>query len=355
MRIQKIFTKRFLIFFAYIFFMGSVFTKGFLHADIAHAQSVPVLGATLATELTGYSHDISQLAFSEDGNKLSIGAANEKLAVWNLDFAQFELMIPGSFRRVTQDILTLSPHGDAALIYTEGEHKPHILEVRSLKNAKVLMPLRTQSTLYCAAFSPQGDTLAAGYADDTAKIWNIRTGKALKVFRGKMKDVEHVAFSADGKYLATVALDTQYPRDTYRTSVKVWNVKTGKELYTLYDGVGEVRSAQFSPHGTFIATTHGDGKVRLWDTTSKKVTQELGNESRHINVLLFTPDGRHIITGENSTPVRVWDVATAKELFQFKLEGSSAEAIALSPSGSTLAVSGLGSKRIQIWDVQFPR
>ena len=94
----------------------------------------------------------------------------------------------------------------------------------------------TQS-INSVAFSPDGKRLATGSWDNTAKIWDLETGKAILTFEGHTAGVESVAFSSNGKYLATGSSDN---------TVKIWDVETGKDLTTLRGHIRSVRSVVFS-------------------------------------------------------------------------------------------------------------
>jgi WD40 repeat protein len=81
--------------------------------------------------------------------------------------------------------------------------------------------------------SPDGKTLASGSSDKTVRLWDIRTGKCLKILQGHTYWIRSVAFSPDGKTLASGNRDS---------TIKLWDVKTGECIKTMrherpYEGI----------------------------------------------------------------------------------------------------------------------
>ncbi len=111
------------------------------------------------------------------------------------------------------------------------------------------------------AFSADGKRLATASLDKTAKVWDVETGQELLTLAGHDDRVMGVAFSPDGKLLATASWDN---------TAKVWDAATGKEIETLRGHSGYVFSVAFSPDGKRLASAGGyrnRGEVKLWDTS----------------------------------------------------------------------------------------
>jgi len=127
--------------------------------------------------------------------------------------------------------------------------------VHRLCHADLLTLKGHGSGVESASFSPDGTRIVTASQDQTAKVWDARTGAETLSLKHTAK-VQSAMFSPDGTRIVTASAD--------RTA-KVWDARSGTETFTLKgDGVG-VGSATFSPDGTRIVTTSADQTAKVWD------------------------------------------------------------------------------------------
>ena len=103
-----------------------------------------------------------------------------------------------------------------------------------------LLTIPTTESVYCIAFSPDGNRIVSGSDDRSVRVWNAKTGEQLRKLRGHTNRVTSVAFSADGKRVVSGSDDK---------SARVWDAKTGKQLRELQGHSNGVTSVALAPDG----------------------------------------------------------------------------------------------------------
>ncbi|MFB7474461.1 trypsin-like peptidase domain-containing protein [Kitasatospora sp. NPDC056184] len=230
-----------------------------------------------------------------------------------------------------------------AIAAYDTSHTPESAE--SLGNA-ALLPLKRRlagstEPVDTVAFSPDGKTLATAGDDESVSLWDVATGKALTSLAGHTDAVFSVAFSPDGKTLASASFDQ---------TVRLWDVATGKERAMLNGHAGVVFSVAFSPDGKTLASAGGDKSVRLWDAATGAALAQLTGHDGSVFSVAFSPDGKTLASGGDDTTVRLWDVATGATLATLREHTAAVEAVVFSPDGKSLAT-GSDDTDTDLWDV----
>src|SRR5262249_9048795 len=143
--------------------------------------------------------------------------------------------------------------------------------------------------------------------------WDVAMGEAKAILRGHEYGVRSVAFSPDGKTLASGSHDK---------TIKLWDVARTKNTTTLQGHANFVTAAAFSPDSQTLASGSSDRTIKLWDVTQAKNTCTLYGHTNFVRSVAFSPDGKTLASGSGAHDgaaglprggeIKLWEGATGK-------------------------------------------
>jgi WD40 repeat protein len=276
------------------------------------------------------------LALSPDG-KLLAAWKIEPRAVWDVTRGKRLFALGG------KDSVTWAAFSPDGKFLATGHESGH-LQIWDLARQKLWLASRGQcGPVLSAAVSPNGKTLATASLDGTVWLWEMATGKPRRQFRPvartkRAPTVWCVAFSPDGNRLAMAQ----------NAAVSLWDVGTGKRLWKVQAARFRVQAVAFSPDGKVLASSRAweaDNSGRLWEAATGKLLRQLDKtiESGR-GIVAFSPDGR-TLAGADRKGLYFWEAATGKLRYWRK---ERAGRVAFAPDGIVLASVG---KSIGLWEV----
>ncbi|MEW5872855.1 MAG: pentapeptide repeat-containing protein [Chloroflexota bacterium] len=303
----------------------------------------------ITLEFPGHTAQVNSVAISPNGQLLASASADGSVRLWDLASGHQIRVLWGHTSSV--NCVAFSPDGQ--LLASAGSDKSvRLWDVKSGHGIVALQP----GTDYAqaVAFSPNGRLLAIGTGggsylskekDNSVRIWDVETRNELQVLRGHTEKIYGVAFSSDGRLIASGSEDK---------SVRLWDAKTGKELCTFEGHTSSVHTVAFSSDGRLVVSGSNDKTICLWDIETGLQVAKLQKHKDSVTSMVLSPDGRLLASGSNDKSVRLWDLESRSEVRVFEGHTGYVNAVAFSPDGRQMA-SVSDDKSVRLWDVETGR
>jgi predicted NACHT family NTPase len=214
------------------------------------------------------------------------------------------------------------------------------LRLWDIQGNPIGQPFQDSSLVASVAFSPDGQMIASG--SSAVRLWDIQGNPIGQPFIGHENGVNSVAFSPDGQMIVSGSADK---------TMRLWDIQGNPIGQPFMGHEDEVRSVAFSPDGQMIVSSWVDKTIRLWDIQGNPIGQAFQGHESYVWSAAFSPDGQMIVSGSADKTVRLWDIQGSPIGQPFMGHEHEVLSVAFSPDGQMI-VSGSDDKTVRLWDLQ---
>ncbi len=339
------------------------------------------------TTLLGHAGPVRAMQFSADGTKLATGSDDGTARVWDLTDMKFPELSRYTGHKAAVTAVTISIDGALAV---SGAANNSVKVWSTADGAETQNLAGHTAPIVAMAMLPDGTAVSAG--DTSVRFWNVANGQQTRTFAAPAA-VTGMTLSPDGAQLIVGSANN---------SLTAHNPANGQPLFQLPGHLTPVRSIAFSGDGKRIASRSADGEYRVWESTGRlrearvaesgptalaegeepaetvfhavafdfapdslllsdpgKLTGRLTLSLRHLvapaetplNSVAFLPDGKGILTAGADKIVRLWNPADGAEVRPFPGHTGAVTSVAVTHDGMKV-VAGSADKTVRIWKTE---
>jgi hypothetical protein len=294
---------------------------------------------------------ISCLCFNREGTHLAV-VGLKGLKVWDAQTPTEAVTPPGGMDAFA--FVTYSPDGKR--LAAGGMHSAvkiwdaHMVEepfVRKIEGDVRRLAYRGDGKRLALCTISWGNHDLAG---SQAQVWDAQTGRTLLNLSMPPGGMFNIAYSPNGRLLAESGGEWD-KKNRHLTNgwLRLCDAATGRQIFNLKGHEAGIVTVAFSPDGKELASASGDCTVRVWDAKTGRQRRVLGKYDSAMYLVLYSPDGNYLVATGN-VKLRLWSAATGQQLASFQPHAGNISWVAFNPDGKYLATGGV-DEMVKLWDL----
>jgi WD40 repeat protein len=235
-----------------------------------------------------------------------VATTGNRMIVWNIINEQNLNVLPFPENETNSGVVAWNLQGDRlAFTHWDNNAGHNITRIGNDSTQKFDdIGLPGSSSINSIVWSTDGTKLAiADY--DSAKIWNVFTGKLIVELK-QANYIRQLAWSPNGKMIA--GANACYGACETQKTFQIWNADDGQLLTTVEIHTSDVLSISWNPNSDMIASGSADNSIKIWDINTEKVLVTINEHTDIVTKVAWSPDGMKIASASEDKTVRVWQL-----------------------------------------------
>jgi WD40 repeat protein len=291
--------------------------------------------------------EIHSVAFLPDADLLAIryDPQHQKIIVWNWRENKLIFKFRGEYIRIGScpTPATINCNGKliASAVIESWDQNVVKLWNLSTNEEKSLYGhgMSVLGRVYTVAFSPDSKILASAGQDNNIKLWDVKEGLEIDTLYGHSSAIKSIVISPNAETIAS---------SDGHGLIKFWNLKTRREIRTIKASELPINSLAFSPDSQMLVSGSDDYSIKLWNSKTGRENCKLGQHSAPVNSVAFSPDGKIISSGSDDCKIKIWQLKSQPAICVLSGHTNAVTSVAFSPDGQTI-VSGSKDCTIRLW------
>lgn len=335
-----------------ILFMSGV--RGFAQPVTNTATPKPDTGPELALDIKA-PHYVTSIAFAPDSKTVASTGWDSAVTLWDTQSGAKQKTLGGMLGGPGAAVV-FSPDGKLVAC-ANSEMEIGAVVIWNAQSGEIQRTLPAPGrALTSIAFSPDGDLLATGSGRVVAladvplnhrivgevRIWDVHTGELKLTITWDDNQVWSIAFSPDGKTIASGG----------KEEVRLWDVATGELKRRLNANMGDTTSLAFFAGGKMLAGAQQPEAIRIWDTETGELKRTFVGDVNYARMIAISPNEKLLASATPNQPIGIWDLQAGTLKWSLNGHSRAVLAVAFSPDGKLLA-SGGEDARLKLWRIKL--